>query len=204
VLSVAAIAALVQGSYSTALACTCQPLLEGDSLRQSFDTFDLIVDGTVAPKAEGDLDTQLRFAVETTYDGQSPSQILLEFGHPVGEQQPHSAGELDSTGAMCEYTIYGSVGERYVLFLTNAGNGAYHPAGCGSFAVANEEQVPYLRGIHDGLRGLIGLPTPATLPPGGGLPESHSGDDRSTYVVGLGAILAIAGAALLAFRVRRG
>ena len=180
------VAALLQTSFTPAWACTCLPALENGQLAQEYGSYDLIVEGAIAPRGDGDPVTQLRFDIDTAFKGDAPAQVRLEMGYFVVDQPTPTTGELDSLGPDCKYAIYGGPGEKYVLFLSADGSGAYRPGGCGSFALVTAQQYSYYRDVYDVLTALLTSPTPGSIPAAGGQPlqaDASDGSELPTYII---------------------
>jgi hypothetical protein len=167
--------AMLYSSVTPAAACSCSLLNEPDEVRQLLvDWNPLVVEGVIAPIDET---SQIKFLPEIVYWGESPDVITLDQPWVT----PYDNDPYDHLGPMCDYTLTGRSGTRYLLFLSPSQSdpSVYRPSGCASYAMAYVEQPPggatrnIYRERYDALQIATGRAhaEPVEFPAGGGQPD---------------------------------
>ncbi|HUF53358.1 MAG TPA: hypothetical protein VMR52_06265 [Dehalococcoidia bacterium] len=132
------VSAMLYASVTPASACTCALLNDPDEIREPLTEWNpLVVEGAIAPMDET---SQMKFLPEIVYWGESPDVITLDQPWVT----PYDPNYYDNLGPMCDYTLSGRPGTRYLLFLSPSpsNHSAYTPSGCLSYPMAYVDQAP--------------------------------------------------------------
>jgi hypothetical protein len=179
---------LLPANVRPAHACSCAAPASEEQVREVVDYYDAVVLGAIADVSPDRSTVSLD--VEASYKGPAAERLTLE--QPAVAPGPDS-GELAYLGADCSFALLGERGERYVLFLSDAGSGVYEAGGCSSFPLAWTAAAEEYGFVYETLEGLAG---PGTLPPTGGSPSESDSSPWRPFA--LGAAVAGAGLALSA------
>lgn len=150
-LALAVTAALLWQSATPAQACDCGPPTDEEALREFIQRYDLVILGAVAESPS----PQMQFDVERVYVGSRVSRVTLD--------QPSRPGKGDNSGLLelsrgdCSYTLLGEPGERYLLTLYRATDGAtYRASSCGSRSFELVNRVPGVASYFSAIEAITG------------------------------------------------